>query len=374
MRVLVVSDVSLYMRGGVPAEVRSLVGGLIARGHAVALASHMPLAEFEAASHFPISLPIESVLVDEMARALNEFKPDFVHVLSMNSRGVSLLAPLLRPHRWALTIHSLPPHERRLAGFHGSEALHYGARAVRFLANSLAWRWVLQRGLAPWVVVHSRYVEDIAVRYGCAPARVRTIALPFVSSASARADRAVSGAPLLVTVGGYAHTKGQHDLVQALPALLKHFPQLRCQLIGEVRDDSYLAHLKSLAQRLGVAEQLVITPDLSQADKLAALEAADVYVQPSHEEGFCLAYAEAAAVVPRLVGTDTGAIAAIGRDDPGARVVAVRDPRGIAAAVRELLQAPMPRDHMDQRAARLSARFSESSYLQLHEELYTSTL
>ena len=175
---------------------------------------------------------------------------------------------------------------------------------------------------------------------------------------------------MLVNVGGYAHTKGQHDLVKGLPSLLHRFPRLRCQLIGEVRDDSYLRYLRSLAHDLRVSDRLSITPDLSHADKQAALEGADVYVQPSHEEGFCLAYAEAAAVVPRLVGTDTGAIAAISQNDTGARVVGVRDPDAIAAAVRELLETALPIDHMAQRAARLSARFSQAAYLHAHEKMY----
>ena len=371
MRILIVTDVSLFMRGGVPAEARALHAGLTARGHQVALASHGPIDGAHAA-HFPISLPVRNALADEVGKALAEFKPDFVHVLSMSSRGVTLLASPLRTHRWALTVHSLPPHERKLAGLHGSEPLHYGGRALRFLANSLAWRWVLHRGMVPLVIVHSHYVADIVVRYGCDRDRVRMIALPFVSGASTHAVRPVSDSPLLVTVGGYAHTKGQHDLVKALPSLLQSFPRLRCQLIGEVRDHSYLRYLRGLAHDLGVSDRLSITPDLTHADKQAALEAADAYVQPSHEEGFCLAYAEAAAVVPRLVGTDTGAIAAISQDDAAARVVGVRDPGAITAAVRDLLETVLPTDHMAQRAARLSARFSELAYLQSHETLYAA--
>lgn len=373
MRILIVTDISFYMRGGVPAEVRSILGGLSARGHALALASHMPLDEFAGVAHFRMSMPIRNSVTGEIAAALREFRPDFVHILSMNSRGVSLLAPLLRHHRWALTVHSLPPHERKLTALHGSEVLHYGARWLRFLANQLAWRWLLRRGILPLVVVHSKDVESTVVRYGCAREGVRSIALPFIGGDSEQVARAVSGSPLLVTVGGYAHTKGQHDLIKAMPALVQRFPRLRCQLVGEVRDNSYVAHLKSLAQKLGVADRLLVTPDLSQADKRAALLAADVYVQPSHEEGFCLAYAEAAAVVPRLVGTDTGAIAAISRDDPGARVVQVRDAAGIAAAVQELLEWTVPIDHMSKRSARLSARFSEAAYLDRHEEMYAES-
>jgi len=113
-----------------------------------------------------------------------------------------------------------------------------------------------------------------------------------------------------------------------------------------------------------------ITPDLPNDDKVAALAGADVYVQPSHEEGFCLAYAEAAAVVDRLVGADAGAIAAMSLDDPGARVVPPRSPDAIAHAVVDLLDCALPEGHMATRVARLGERFSYDSYLRHHEALY----
>ncbi len=97
---------------------------------------------------------------------------------------------------------------------------------------------------------------------------------------------------------------------------------------------------------------------------------ADVYVQPSHEEGFCLSYAEAAAVVPRLVGTRTGAIAAMSRDDPGARVVPVRDPARSPRRSARLADVDLPAGHMADRAARLSERFSYEAYLRAHEAIY----
>ena len=375
MRILFITDVSLFMRGGVPAEARLLLAGLSARGHSVALASNASPELAAQFAHFPISLPLRDVLVAEIGVALRTFKPNFVHVLSMSSRGVAQLAPMLREWPWALTIHSLPPHERKLGLWHGSEAIHYGARALRFFANSTAWRFVLRRHVPPLVIVHSHYVEQIVVDYGYTAAKVQTIPLPFVAETSERLKRCGSiqpTTPLIVSVGGYAHTKGQHDLVKALPTLCCRFPQLRCQFIGEVRDYSYLRYLEALARKLKVSDHIAITPDLTEAAKLAALEAADVYVQPSHEEGFCLAFAEAAAVVPRLVGTNTGAIAAISADDVAARVVAVRDPLAICAAVEDLLEKDLPIDLMSQRAARLSERFSEIGYLRSHENLYAA--
>lgn len=119
-----------------------------------------------------------------------------------------------------------------------------------------------------------------------------------------------------------------------------------------------------------MSQCLIITPNVPKAKKLQALPSADVCVQPSRKEGFCLAYIEAAAVMPRLVGADTGAIAAISASDEGASVVPVRSPKAIAAAVIELLERPLPASLMQQRIERLGRSFDWNVYIAAHEKLY----
>jgi len=373
MRILIISDVSSRMRGGVPAETLSLVRGLTQRGHSVALATDQPLAGAEQAQHFPITIPVNSSLAREIEHAIERFKPDFVHVICMSSMGVKRLAPLLRSRSWALTVHSVPPYERKLGLWHECEHLHYRARALRFFINGLAWRWIFRSQIVPMIIVHSKFVENIVVSYGASTDRVRVIPLAFDAGMTPRmVEQPVPHreSPLLVTVGGFAHTKGQHDVVKALPVLLSKFPGLRYQIIGEIRDHSYVAYLRRLAQDLKVTDHLHITPDLDRHDKETVLRQAHIYIQPSHEEGFCIAYAEAAATVPRLVGTDAGAIAAMSCDDAGARVIRAQSPPEIALAVSELLQTSLSPGHMTDRVLRLKERFSSSGYLQAHEELY----
>ena len=375
MRILVVTDTSGYMRGGVPTETRRLIHGLVQKGHVVALASDIPLDDSDGIRHFPINIPIQPSLSNEIRNALASFKPNFVHVMCMSSTGVKRLASLLQNHPWALTVHSVPPYERKLHRLHGNERAHYLARDLRFAVNSLVWRWIFTRGIVPMSIVHSNFVSDIVVAYGASQDRVTLIPPCLDSSVSQHIVYAAPvnwDSPLLVTVGGFAHTKGQHDVVKALPALVKRFPGLRYQIIGEVRDESYVCYLRRLAQDLNVSDRLIITPDLDHPAKQAVLERADVYIQPSHEEGFCFAYAEAAAIVQRLIGTDTGAIASLGDGDAGVRVIPSKRPSRIASAVVELMQTEMPRLLTADRATRLSERFSISKYIRSHEELYAS--
>jgi glycosyltransferase involved in cell wall biosynthesis len=374
MRILIVSDCTGYMRGGVPVETVHLVRGLAARGHALGLAGDVVPRGAEAARHWPITIPIDARLGAEVGAALESFRPDVVHVMAMSLLGFGTLARLLAGRPWVVTAHSLPPHERKLHGLHGSEPLHYAARSLRFLANTLLWKRLLLLREMPRVIVHSEFMRRDVVRYGYAAERIALI--PFgcgpVAPDAARGRRPLTD-PRIVTMGGIAHTKGQHDALLAIAALRNEFPRLQYQIIGELRDRSYLAFLERMIQRLRLHEHVRIRRSLPNDEKDEALRAADLYLQPSHEEGFCLAYIEAAAVVPRLVGTDTGAIALIGAGDAGARTVPPRQPEQLAAAMSELLGAALPEDLMAQRASRLAARFSWARYLDQHEAVYRET-
>ena len=376
MRILIISAVTGYMRGGVPASMVQLIRGLSARGHAVALAGDVVPRGAEAAHHFKIAIPTGAQLADETRRAVDAFAPDVVHVIAMGSRGLSTLMPVLDGRPWGLTMHSVPPHERKLAALHGHDGAHYAARGLRFLPNTLAWKWLLRRLPVPRVVVHSQAVHDTVARYGFDAARIALIPLGCEPAEHARpiGVRRIGDDPRIATMGGIAHTKGQHDALEAVARLRRAYPRLSYQIIGEVRDRSYLGFLERSIVRLGLGDCVRITPSLPHDEKEAALRSADVYVQPSHEEGFCLAYIEAAALVPRLVGADTGAIRLIGADDPGARTVPVRRPAALADAMRELLQASLPDDLMARREARLAARFSWRQFIDGHETLYAQLL
>lgn len=87
----------------------------------------------------------------------------------------------------------------------------------------------------------------------------------------------------------------------------------------------------------GLSAHVSIRTDFGEQAKNRALSTADLYLQPSHEEGFCLAYIEAASKVPRLIGTDTGAIRRVSQGDSGMQVVPPRSPTALASALRSLI-------------------------------------
>ena len=374
MRVLIVSDVSGNMHGGVPVETAHLLRGLSARGHELALCGDvLPRGGSEVSRHFPVAVPTNGELPRQLRGAIESFDPEFIHVMAMSSRGLFQIVPEMLGRRWALTCHSVPPYERKLSWLHAHDMAHYAARRLRYLPHTAAWKWLFRHGMIPRVIVHSELMRATVTRYGQAPDATSLIRLGCVMvaqppDAAPHAPR--PRRPRIVTMGGIAHTKGLHDAIVAVAEVRRDFPDLEYQLIGEVRDETYVRFLRRTIERLGLVDCVRITPSLPHDEKEQALRSADLYLQPSHEEGFCLAYIEAAAVVPRLVGADTGAIHMIGSDDPGARTVPIRQPARLASAIRELLATELPTNMMVRRAERLQQRFSWSAYLDEHEALY----
>jgi glycosyltransferase involved in cell wall biosynthesis len=372
MRILVLSDVSGFMLGGVPVETIRLIRGLDDRGHHAALISDSPLAGTGPVKHFHLDRPVDGRLTGQLREAVNSFKPNLVHVMGLSVRGLTQLGPLLKEIPWVLTCHSVPPYERKLAHLHWNENAHYAMRLVRFAPNAFAWKWLFRSGSVPHAIVHSQSTAEIVERYGQTKTRIHLIPLGCEPGQDApRTPRHIGALPLrLATIGGIAHTKGYHDELTALADVRHTIKNFEYTIIGEPRDESYMRYLRKLIERFRLENAVRFLLNATDAEKNEVLHQTDIYLQPSHEEGFCLSYIEAASIVPLLIGTDTGAIRSISANDVGARVVADRQPKQIADAIRQLSTIPQPADLLSQRRTRLANEFSWSKHARDHERLY----
>jgi teichuronic acid biosynthesis glycosyltransferase TuaC len=141
--------------------------------------------------------------------------------------------------------------------------------------------------------------------------------------------------PTLVTVANLIERKRIADVIRAVALLAGAWPQLRHVIVG---DGPERAALEALATSLGVADRVAFLGRLAPDDAVATARRASLFVLPSTDEAFGVAYVEAmAAGVP--------AIGCRGEDGPeeiaaaggGIELVAPRDPVALAAAVNALL-------------------------------------
>jgi glycosyltransferase involved in cell wall biosynthesis len=163
---------------------------------------------------------------------------------------------------------------------------------------------------------------------------------------AARQKLGVGDGPVILTVGTLFARKGQHLVIDALPAL----PDATYLIVGTGPDADRLA---AQAAARGVAERVRFLGNVSNAELPSLYNAADVMALPSDKEGLANAWVEAMACGTPIVTADIPpAYEAI--DHPGNGRIAARDPGAIAEAVRALLSHPPDRAAL---SARTHAKF-----------------
>lgn len=175
--------------------------------------------------------------------------------------------------------------------------------------------WMLKRGahradlnVACAPSVKQRLMEDLRLPERSVQVILNGIPVPPGGAVEvAREKRAVAGAGAgsrgspftVVTVGRHDDIKGQDQLVRAAPLLLQRCPGARIVLVGEgPRTEAW----RALARELGVEGAVSFSGYVEKAAPF--LEAADVYVAPSHFEGISLALLEAMAWCLPAVASD----------------------------------------------------------------------
>jgi glycosyltransferase involved in cell wall biosynthesis len=381
MKILFVTGLTGFGLGGARTEEIRLLRGCADKGCDVAMCSDVLAGELTGIAHFKLDYPPGEQAPAQLARALAEFKPDLVHVVGGGVAFLNVCDRQITGVPWVFTAHNVPPAERIFPRLFGSATLHYTVRNTLALPNVWYWARYLKSARFHTAICHSRTVAARLKEVGCPAGKVAEI--PFGSELPAEALQAdpahpspfpQDSWPKILTVAGLAHHKGQLDGVRMAGRLLADFPKLSYLLIGMTRDKKYRAFVEREIHRLNLSQNVTILTAAPDPVKFAALRGADLYVQPSHEEGFCIAFLEGAMLVPRLIGTDTGAIAAMAQGDSSARVVKCADVARMEGAARELLGQNVAPGALEKRRDELARRYSWEAYLDAHVRTYRMVL
>ncbi len=162
--------------------------------------------------------------------------------------------------------------------------------------------------------------------------------------------------------------KGHRDLLAAL-ALIKDRLPAQWRLLAIGRDDGIGAELKASAQALDVAGNILWLGERSDVDELLA--ASDIFVLPSHQEGFSNALLEAMAARLPVVASDIGGNRDAVIENETGFLVPVRDPRALAAAILSLANsAELRRGLGEAGRRRVEQHFSLQACVDRYERLY----
>jgi glycosyltransferase involved in cell wall biosynthesis len=150
--------------------------------------------------------------------------------------------------------------------------------------------------------------------------------------AQADPSLAIGDAPLVVYTGRLHKMKGLDDLVRAWPRVLERLPEARLWLVG---DGPHRAELSALVDDLGLWGFVYVTGPFDDVDEF--LQAADLFVLPSLEEGMSLALLEAMALGLAVVASAIPANEAVVQDAVHGRLVPTGDSARLADVMIELL-------------------------------------
>jgi phosphatidylinositol alpha-1,6-mannosyltransferase len=163
-----------------------------------------------------------------------------------------------------------------------------------------------------------------------------------VAGAAIRARHGLTGRPVVVCVSRLVPRKGQDLLIRAWPLVRAQVPDAALLLVG---GGGYHAALLRLADRTGVADQVILTGPVPFAELPAHYAAGDVFAMPCRTrrggldvEGLGIVYLEASATgLPAISGDSGGAPDAILEGETG-YVVPGRDAGRLAERITGLLQ------------------------------------
>jgi glycosyltransferase involved in cell wall biosynthesis len=146
--------------------------------------------------------------------------------------------------------------------------------------------------------------------------------------------------------------KGQDQLVEALPAVLKEFPDLLCVFAGRVGSGAgvedtavFMRNLEKRVAELGIGGHIRFAGEVESLMPL--LRDADLYVQPSRTESFGRVVAEALARGTPVVAFAVGGLPEVA--GPGALLVEPGNSAALSEAIVLALGAP---EEMAERARR----------------------
>jgi glycosyltransferase involved in cell wall biosynthesis len=334
-------DITLYaMERGGPLEADILAQAVRVEGPPRAKFLHWPLATLA------------------LARFLRRERPTIVHFF------------LPRPYVYGSIAAELAGHRRRLMSRRSLTVYREKYPLLRSLE-----RFLHRRTLG--FIGNSRAVLDqLAAEVGD-PDKLALIhngvetPAPITPAGRERARQALDiagDALVIVVVANLIAYKGHHDLLEALHLIKDQLPK-SWLVLAAGRDDGIGLELKRRAEALNIGAHIKWLGEQAAVERV--LCAGDIFVLPSHQEGFSNALLEAMAANLAVIATAIGGNLDAIVDGESGLLVRPRDPRSLAVALVRLAADPDLRRRFAEAARqRVERQFALQSCVDRYEKLY----
>jgi len=150
-----------------------------------------------------------------------------------------------------------------------------------------------------------------------------------------RKDFSIEAEPLIGIVARLSDVKGQDILIQAMPSIMKEFPQVKLLIVGQGKMESELKHL---VEKLNLQKHVLFYPVVNETKRILIL--LDVFIMPSRQEGLGLSVMEAMACGIPVVASNVGGLPALVQDGKTGLLVQPDHPEALARAILQFLRNP----------------------------------
>ena len=175
-----------------------------------------------------------------------------------------------------------------------------------------------------------------------------------------------SSIPVIGIVANLGRVKGHTTIIDALPRIQRHFPDVKCLLVG--RDDLH-GEIQGYVREKHFEDTVIFTGVRHDIPEILSL--LDVFLLPSLWEGFPTALLEAMAMKKPVVASDVGGIPEMVESGKTGLLIPPGDPDALAEAVIFLLQHPERASEMGEAAYnKVRQDFSLDTLVARTEEIY----
>ncbi|MUV05641.1 glycosyltransferase [Planococcaceae bacterium Storch 2/2-2] len=230
------------------------------------------------------------------------------------------------------------------------------------------WTQRILKGADAVITVGEKLKQDVLQQFGVSNDKVHVLSMgvdPTVFHVMpqelARETLGISkDETMILYVGNIIRAKGLDELIEAYKQITYTKEQLSLYMIGSQKDEQYV---ESVKDRLNVLDNVHLINPQNQSSLAKWMSASDVFVLPSHHEGFGLVALEAMAVGVPVVGTNVGGLPYLLKDGAGI-LVEPHNPASLAEGIVEAL------DRSEERYTEAKQRIvEEHSYDTLVERL-----
>ena len=166
--------------------------------------------------------------------------------------------------------------------------------------------------------------------------------------------------PYFMYAGMLIYLKGIQYLIRAMQEVLQKHPQVKLVIAGQGAEEQ---NLRSLAQELGITEQVMFVGHLEQSILAAYMKNSLALVLPSLTEGLPRVVIEAQLLGKPVIASRVGGIPEIVADGETGVVVEPKDCQALARAMVQILEDPVLAERMGSAArAQMSEKFNYQNY------------